>query len=203
MVKRKWSCTIRSIAHQLLFIFFIAVLPFLNLPPRSSSAAGFADKAFQQIWERTDAPIQSGQVQRSWYWGPQPGNSLNEPYSGIPGGMRLVQYFDKARMEINNPDGNRASEWFVTTGLLVVDMVSGKQQVGDKEFVPKRAAEIAVGGDGLSSDPDAPTYTSFRAVSAVIGSGAGRAPNLTGRSVTTTINRAGQLGDNPALGAYS
>jgi hypothetical protein len=106
-------------------------------------------------------------------------------------------------MEINNPARDRNSEWFVTTGLLVVDLVSGKQQVGDKEFVPKRAAEIAVGGDGLQADPEAPTYTSFRPVASLTGPGANRAPNLTGQAVTATINRAGQVGSNPALGLYN
>lgn len=169
----------------------------------SRAQTPFADKSFQQIWEHTDAPVLSGVVKRSWYWGPAPGTAMNEPYSGSKTGTRQVQYFDKARMEINNPAGDRNSEWFVTTGLLVVDLVSGKQQVGDKEFVPRQAAEIAVGGDGLESDPDAPTYTSFRPVSSIMVPGANRAPKLTGQSVTATINRAGQIGSNAALGLYA
>ncbi|MEO6458367.1 MAG: hypothetical protein ABIO92_08870, partial [Chloroflexia bacterium] len=80
--------------------------------------------------------------------------------------------------------------------------VSGKQQVGDKEFVPRHAAEIAVGGDGLGTDPDAPSYTSFRPVASLTGPGANRASNLMGQPVTATINRAGQVGNNPALGLY-
>ena len=56
-------------------------------------------------------------------------------------------------MEINDPNGDRKSEWFVTTGLLVAEMVSGKQQIGDKEYKRLAAAEIAVGGDGLETDP--------------------------------------------------
>ncbi len=172
-------------------------------PTANAAQASFADKSFQQVWERTDAHVLSGQVQRSWYWGPQPGTTHSEPYSGGKSGTRLVQYFDKARMEINNPEGDRASEWFVTTGLLVVEMVSGKQQVGDKEFVPRGAAEIAVGGDGLGTDPDAPTYTSFRPVASLTGPGANRAPKLTGQAVTATLDRAGQVGSNQALGLYT
>ncbi|HEX8599166.1 MAG TPA: hypothetical protein VF952_11700 [Chloroflexia bacterium] len=163
---------------------------------------GFADKAFLDIWLRTDAPVLDGNAQRSWYWGPSPGLALEEPYTGLKGGKRLVQYFDKARMEINNPNADRKSEWFVTTGLLVVEMVSGKQQVGDREFVPKQAAEIAVAGDGLTDDPDAPTYTSFRLVASLGGPGNNRAPNLMGQPVTATINRVGQVGSNSALGLY-
>src|SRR6476646_3403846 len=82
--------------------------------PLAAAPARFADSAFQQLWERTDAPVAAGQAQRSWYWGPSPGASLSEPYSGGKTGSRLVQYFDKARMEVNNPQADRGSEWFVT-----------------------------------------------------------------------------------------
>src|SRR5918912_574578 len=81
-------------------------------------------------------------------------------------------------------------------------MVAGKRQGGGKEFKTLRAAEIAGGGDGLASDPDAPTYTSFRPVASITVPGAHRAPKRTGRPATATIDRAGQVGDNPALGYY-
>ena len=47
-----------------------------------AAPARFADSAFQQVWERTDAPVAAGTVQRSWYWGPEPGKSVSEAYSG-------------------------------------------------------------------------------------------------------------------------
>ncbi|HVF99145.1 MAG TPA: hypothetical protein VND68_04855 [Chloroflexia bacterium] len=189
---------------MLLVVAFIAASVMMLAVAGASSAVpdGFADKAFLDIWQRTDAPVLDGKAQRSWYWGPQPGRALEEPYNGVEGGTRLVQYFDKARMEINNPNGDRKSEWFVTTGLLVAEMVSGKQQAGDKEFVPRQAAEIAVAGDGLTDDPDAPTYTSFRLVASLGGPGNNRAPNMVGKTVTATINRAGQVGSNTGMGLY-
>src|SRR5207244_4185534 len=79
---------------------------------------------------------------------------------------------------------------------------AGKQQVGDKEFRATRPAEIAVGGDGLSTDPEAPTYTSFRPVASVIVPGANRASNRTGQVTTATISRAGRVGENAVLGLY-
>jgi hypothetical protein len=189
---------------MLLFAACLAATVAVLAVSGTSSAApeGFADKAFLDIWQRTDAPVLEGMAQRSWYWGPQPGRALEEPYNGAKGGTRLVQYFDKARMEINNPNGDRKSEWFVTTGLLTAEMVSGKQQVGDKDFVPRQAAEIAVAGDGLTDDPDAPTYTSFRLVASLGGPGNNRAPNLVEQVVTATISRAGQVGSNTGLGLY-
>ena len=51
---------------------------------------------------------------------------VREPYADAPGGTRLVQYFDKSRMEINNPGGDRTSKFFVTNGLLSIELISGK-----------------------------------------------------------------------------
>src|SRR5204863_8086393 len=105
-------------------------------------------------------------------------------------------------MEINNPNADRMSNCFVTAGLLFSEIFSVKQQVGDKQYKLLRPAEIAVGGDGLQADPDAPTYTSFRPVASLKGPGDNRAPKRTGQSITATISRAGRIGDNPALGLY-
>src|SRR5438093_939763 len=44
--------------------------------PLAAAPARFADGAFQQLWDWTDAPVAAGQAQRSWYWGPSPGASL-------------------------------------------------------------------------------------------------------------------------------
>ena len=45
--------------------------------------------------------------------------AIDEDYAGAPGGKRVVQYFDKSRMEINDPDSPDAGTiWFVTNGLL-------------------------------------------------------------------------------------
>ena len=70
-------------------------------------ASGFADPAFQSTWERTDKFVADGLVQRGYFWGPQPGAIKTEQYAQGQGGARLVQYFDKSRMEINNPNGDR------------------------------------------------------------------------------------------------
>lgn len=151
----------------------------------------FAATVFARLWNRTDSLVRSGQVNnRSWYWGPGPGVAGMEPYAQAPGGIRVVQYFDKARMEINNPGGDPTSPWYVTTGLLVVDMVSGRQQVGDAQFVTRTPAEIVVAGD--ANDPRAPTYASFRGVASLNNNN--RAVKRIGAQVTSTINRAGQVG---------
>src|SRR5688572_17506398 len=96
--------------------------------PTTASALRFGDPAFERVWTRTDAPVAGGQVGRSWYWGPLPGMVVREPFAGLPGGSHLVQYFDKSRMEVNDPNGDRNSKWFVTNGLLTVELIAGRIQ---------------------------------------------------------------------------
>ena len=72
---------------------------------------------------------------------------LQEDYAESPGGERLVQYFDKARMEITKPDAVDDGLWYVSNGLLVIELVTGRMQMGDASFVDLTPAEIPVAGD--------------------------------------------------------
>src|SRR5947209_14940493 len=102
----------------------------------SAQTGSFADPAFQKIWERTDLPVAQGKVSRSWVWGPSAGQSFEEPFAESPGGHHLVQYFDKARMEINDPNADKNSPYYVTNGLLVVEMIRGAIQIGANAYQP-------------------------------------------------------------------
>jgi hypothetical protein len=147
---------------------------------------GFADRSFEQIWQRNDRPIAEQRVARSWAWGPHSLMARTEGYLQASGGLRQVQYFDKARMEVNNPVGDRSSKWFVTTGLLVVELITGKTQIGDSQFVQHAPADIPIAGD--SDDANGPTYASFGGVT-------GQFPgDRTGQIPGETIDRAGQVG---------
>ena len=102
----------------------------------------------RDTWARTDLPVKDGVVSRTWMWGPEAlSGPMIEPYEETPGGSRPVQYFDKARMEITHPDGDPESIWYVTNGLLVVEMITGNVQVGDAGFVAREPAQINVAGD--------------------------------------------------------
>src|SRR5205085_1648248 len=63
------------------------------------------DPAFQQVWQKADGPVASGKAVRSWLWGPQANYMGLETYTEGQGGKRLVRYYDKSRMEVNNPNG--------------------------------------------------------------------------------------------------
>ncbi|MEZ4570081.1 MAG: hypothetical protein R2849_07090 [Thermomicrobiales bacterium] len=118
---------------------------------------------FERTWARVDRPVDDLLVSRSWLWGPQANTDvLTEQYVDAPGATREVQYFDKSRMEINNPAGDPASPWYVTNGLLVVELMTGRMQVGDDSFVERSPAAINVAGD--AADPAGPTYQTFAAL---------------------------------------
>ncbi len=100
---------------------------------------------FLGTWERTDKPVADGVVSRSWIWGPQAISDIaSESYVEAPGGIRTVQYFDKARME-DNSWRTSGPPWDVSTGLLSVELISGKRQVGDNSFEQRSPAEIKRG----------------------------------------------------------
>lgn len=154
-----------------------------------TSAAVFADPAFTRTWARTDGPVSSGAVARTWIWGPEPRTgALTEPYRDAPGGTRLVQYFDKSRMELTNPQGNPADPFYVTNGLLATEMLTGNVQLGDAFFETHTPAVVNVAGD--LDDPTGPTYASFNPLRTV--------PALaSGTPITATIARDGQITDDP------
>jgi hypothetical protein len=119
-------------------------------------AEPFAQPAFRSLWERTGVPIQRGAADYSWIWGPEPFTpELSEALAEAAGGRRAVQYFDKSRMEINDPAANPNSLWYVTNGLLVNEMVNGQVQVGLNDFTPLAPATIPIAGD---PDNAFPTY---------------------------------------------
>jgi hypothetical protein len=119
-----------------------------------------AKDAMQRSWERTDKVVADGQVHRTWMWGPQPNSDvILEEYAEAPGGYRMVRYFDKSRQEVNNPDGDDTSPWFVTNGLLVMEMAEGYEQIGDSKKRFREPAQVNIVGD--LNDPDGVTFASL------------------------------------------
>jgi hypothetical protein len=164
--------------------------------PGGTGGFAFADPAFKNVWSRTDQLVLSGQVSRTWFWGPGPNTpGLIEQYNQGVGGKRLVQYFDKSRMEINNPAGDRSQPFFVTNGLLTVELISGFIQLGDADFVKFHPACIPMSGD--FGDTLAPTYFAYQGVSNTQ-AGDHNAPDRTGQNATETIDRNGVVGNDPS-----
>jgi hypothetical protein len=130
-----------------------------------ASAEEPANDYFQRTWERTDRPVATGAAQRTWMWGPEAfTGELFEPYAEAHNNGRAVQYFDKARMEINHDiDVPADSPWRVTNGLLVVELATGRLQLGDTTFTQRAPSNSRVAGD---EDGAAPTYATIGALMA-------------------------------------
>jgi hypothetical protein len=154
---------------------------------------GFAEPAFRGLWTVADGPVAASQAQRSWLWGPEGFAVAWEKYAEAPGGERLVQYFDKTRLEITDINGDRNAPGYVTNGLLATEMVTGLLQIGNNAFETRQAADINVAGD--PDDRAGPTYASFRGLRGPV------APSQS--AVIATIDRAGKVGENGALGNYT
>jgi glucose/arabinose dehydrogenase len=153
-----------------------------------------AGSAFERTWARTDQPVANGAVARTWVWGPAPTTPLmTEPYSDAPGGERAVQYYDKARMEVTNPSDDPGSPWYVTNGLLVTELMTGRLQRGDAEFETREPAEINVAGD--MDDPDGVTYATLAGLR-------NAEPHEEDVLIATLLEPDGSIRQSPALVDY-
>ena len=126
----------------------------------NATAADFGDPAFKKVWARTDQLVANHTLQRSFVWGPSANTAaLRESYQQAPGGARTVQYYDKSRMEITNPSGDKTSSYYVTNGLLVKELITGQMQTGDARFEAKQPANIPIAGD--PDDQFGPRYSTL------------------------------------------
>jgi hypothetical protein len=103
---------------------------------------------------------QQGEAIAPNFWGPTDAAAFNEQYAeGSTGfsesgptnpgqGMRLVQYFDKGRMELTHP-----ASGIVTNGLLANELITGQLQLGDSTFQQRAPANIPIAGDPNNPGP--------------------------------------------------
>lgn len=170
-----------------LALFAMLAVPVLAVAP--------APGPFYDTWARTDKPVADDVVDRTFIWGPQANTEvLQERYDDSPGGMRDVQYFDKARMEINDPNAVNDGLWFVTNGLLVVELMTGRMQVGDDEFEARAPADINIVGDpGFAETPTYATYGMLTDASAY--------PQ--GMVITATVDADGNVGSDASRAQFN
>ncbi|MEX1158525.1 MAG: peptidase domain-containing protein [Thermomicrobiales bacterium] len=120
-------------------------------------------EAFTRTWQRTDAPVLDGEATRTWMWGPAAlEDDRWEDYAESPGSSRAVRYYDKSRMEVSDPAGDQGSPWYVTNGLLVVELISGRMQTGEHRFEQRDPARLNIAGD--AGPGNGPTYASMAAL---------------------------------------
>jgi hypothetical protein len=174
-------------ALALAVLFAVSTFFALGLSPHltaNAQAIAIYGPDFQRVWNRTDKQVATGAASRTWLWGPEPFMpALIESYEQSPEGRRVVQYFDKSRMEINNPNGDKNSPFYVTNGLIAIELMSGRMQTGDNRFEDRGAAQVNVAGD--PDDTNGPTYAALDRVRKPAAS------DETGQTIVATINRAG------------
>ena len=164
------------------------------------STTAFGDPAITPIWQRPDLPIANNRVSRSYVWGPKLNDAAREPYSDSPNGARMVYYFDKARMEIGNPQSDPNAAAFVTNGLLVTEMISGNLQVGNNNFQHRSPASVPVAGNP-TNNPTCPTYASLAGVATLTSSA--NLPANRGHVIVETLDATGKTGTNNGYNGYN
>lgn len=160
----------------------VAALLAIHLPAPRDAAGAFASPAFQAQWQQSEAIAPN-------FWGPlaTARDGRQEPSQGQ--GARLVQYFDKGRMQLG---ANGA----VTSGSLAADLVRGQIETGDATFPPMPPPDIPIAGD---PDNPGPTYAQLSAKGQELFD---PAPRQTGGFPRLAASASGDLsmGDAPASG---
>ncbi len=188
----KWRNS-KDFSSKLVFILGISIIVIVSQVYRVA-AADPGNPDFTRTWERPDRPVASGQVNRTWLWGPSAfTTTLSETYQDAPNSSRTVQYFDKSRMEITHPSSNRSNDWFVTNGLLVIELMTGNLQLGDSTFKQFDPATVNIAGD--ADDPTGPTYATLALVR-------DQSPLSDGEQIIQRLDRSGKVITDPALSHY-
>jgi hypothetical protein len=167
----------------------------IAIPLLDTDAQQPATDDFARTWERTDQPVADLAVNRTWIWGPLSTSAgIMETYAEASGGQRLVQYYDKARMEVpHDPEVGPESPWYVTTGLLPIELMTGRLQLGDDAFEQHAPARINVAGDPTGDD--APTYADM--------AGLMNAPaRPAGQVIVGTVDGNGLAGSDDRFASY-
>jgi hypothetical protein len=186
----------RKIRHLLLVAMIIPAV----LLPGAVARAVTNDAAFGVVWASTDFAVENGTASYSWFWGPTIHAERFEDYTESPGGQRAVRYYDKSRMEITNPNTDPNSIWYVTNGLLTVELVTGKLKRGDgpNDVEQREPATQYVAGD-LANNPGTPTYAAF-ANYVTTDAKTNRSTDKTGQSATGFMSGAGQVSTTDSRG---
>ena len=138
MTKQIFRLSQPNLRVSLFLVILLVVQAVVLAAPagQTAKAETFVNPAFYRQWQVPDEAVASGNAARTYFWGSRPFAHTSEVYKESPAnGQREVQYFDKARMELSQkPD---LEPGYVTNGLLTVELVTGRLQVGDNTFLQR------------------------------------------------------------------
>lgn len=132
----------RRIGHQGWLLAGLALLSTLFATVNVQAATEFADSRFRTAYYAGEAIAPN-------FWGPF-ANASDPRIQSYNGGERTIQYFDKGRMEITRGQ--------LTFGLLATEMVTGRIQIGDNDFIDVPPSQTPMAGD---EDGIGPTYATI------------------------------------------
>jgi hypothetical protein len=167
------------------------------LPP--SNTDGRVAKELARRWASDDAVVANGDQQRRWTWGNAVLTSGSEPWAEAMGGTRAVWYFAKARMEITNPTANADDPLYVSSSLLVDELIGGFVQTGNTTVVNYAPANIAVIGDAPPAQTI--TYADLRPV-ATLGN-ENRSMPRPNAIVVEVLGKGGTITSDSRFGGYN
>jgi hypothetical protein len=178
---QRLMCARRSFA-QVLPTLMIGTLLFTGIFHGANSigaASAFAIPGFEAQWQAGEKIIPN-------FWGPlaTAKDGRQEFYADAPDKQRLVQYFDKGRMELVNGE--------VHNGLLATELITGRIQVGDNTFDPREPPAIPLAGD---LDTPGPTYFTIHAFASTLLS---PIPRATGTPIMASVSASGEIVANAA-----
>jgi len=124
----------------------VMALATMLAPLTTQGASQFANPAFQTQWQSLERVIPNFYGPLSTAYDPMSEQYVEGQYNG-QSGMRLVQYFDKARLEQITPSRR------ITSGLLTVELKTGNLQLGDNTFAQNAPAYIGIAGDPGGGGP--------------------------------------------------
>jgi hypothetical protein len=137
-----------TVSHVALIAIFLllAGITASQLPIHHSESPQFASPAFQRVWSNEAAAA----TRVIDLWGGDPLVSRVEPYFGAPNDRRVVQYFDRGRMEVEAGSGE------VTQGKLALELTSGEIDLGGNLTLERQSPEIPI--DSAEPDEGVPTW---------------------------------------------
>jgi hypothetical protein len=174
---RRWRGSGHILSALMAGALFVAGICTSALPTEAAST--FADPGFEAQWHAGENIVPN-------FWGPlsTAKDGRQEFYADAPDKQRLVQYFDKGRMELVNGE--------VHNGLLATELITGRIQVGDNTFDAREPPAIPLAGD---LDTPGPTYDTIHTSASALLSPASRA---TGSPIRTSVSASGDLSTGAA-----
>ncbi len=137
----------------LLAVIIVAVAVALGrMPVEKTETSPFASPAFQNTW-MNEASAATRAVD---LWGGEPLASRVEPYVGAPNNRRVVQYFERGRMEVESG----ANE--VTQGKLALEIVTGEIDLGGNVRLEREPPALSI--DSGEPEDRVPTWQTLAAL---------------------------------------